>query len=80
MDDRDSIHGRGNDGILFLVATTSRSALGSNQPPIQGVPGVLAPGLKWPGREADHPPPSGAEVKNAWNYTSTVPIHFHGVV
>jgi hypothetical protein len=22
-------------------------------------------------READHPPPSSAEVKNAWSYTST---------
>jgi hypothetical protein len=25
----------------------------------------------WPGREADHSPPSSAEVKNAWSYTST---------
>jgi hypothetical protein len=29
------------------------------------------PGLKRPGREADHSPPSSAEVKNAWSYTST---------
>jgi hypothetical protein len=27
--------------------------------------------VKWPGREADHSPPSSAEVKNAWSYTST---------
>jgi hypothetical protein len=26
---------------------------------------------KYPGREADHLPPSSAEVKNAWSYTST---------
>jgi hypothetical protein len=26
------------------------------------------------------PLPSSAEVKNAWNYTSTPPIRFHGVV
>jgi hypothetical protein len=25
--------------------------------------------VKWPGREADHLPPSSAEVKNVWNYT-----------
>jgi hypothetical protein len=29
------------------------------------------PGVKRPGREADHSPPSSAEVKNAWRYTST---------
>jgi hypothetical protein len=28
-------------------------------------------GVKRPGREADHSPPSSAEVKNAWSYTST---------
>jgi hypothetical protein len=29
------------------------------------------PGVKRPKREADHSPPSGAEVKNAWSYIST---------
>jgi hypothetical protein len=33
--------------------------------------GVLSPGLKRPAREADHSPPTSAEVKNAWSYTST---------
>jgi len=28
-------------------------------------------GIKWLGREAEHSPPSSAEVKNAWVYTST---------
>jgi hypothetical protein len=28
-------------------------------------------GVKRPGREADHSPPSSAEVKYAWSYTST---------
>jgi hypothetical protein len=32
------------------------------------------------GREADHSPPSSAEVKNVWSYTSTPPIHLHGEV
>jgi hypothetical protein len=27
--------------------------------------------VKLPGREAGHSPPSSAEVKNAWSYTST---------
>jgi hypothetical protein len=55
----------------FLFTTASRTALGPTQPPIQWVPGALSLGLKRPGREADHSPPSGAEVKNAWSYTST---------
>jgi hypothetical protein len=28
-------------------------------------------GVKRPGREADHSPPSSAEVRNAWSYTSS---------
>jgi hypothetical protein len=38
---------------------------------MQRVPGDLSLGVKRPGREADHLPPSVAEVKNAWRYTST---------
>jgi len=34
-----------------------------SQPPIQWVPGALSLGVKWPGREADHSPPSNAEVR-----------------
>jgi hypothetical protein len=30
----------------------------------------LSPGVKWPGREADHLPPYIAEVKNGWLYIS----------
>jgi hypothetical protein len=42
--------------------------------------GTLSLGIKRPGREADHSPPSGAEIKNAWSYTFTPPICLHGVV
>jgi hypothetical protein len=35
---------------------------------------------KRPRREADHSPPSSTEVKNSWICTSTLPIHFHGVM
>jgi hypothetical protein len=37
-------------------------------------------GGKAAGREAHHSPPSSAEVKSVWTYTSTPPIHLHGVV
>jgi hypothetical protein len=56
---------------IFLFTTASRMALGPTQPPIQWVPGALSLGVKWPGCEADHSPPSSAEVKNACSYTST---------
>jgi hypothetical protein len=50
-----------------------RPALGLTQPPKQGVPGALSPGVKRPGREADHSPPTSAEAKKMWIYTSTSP-------
>jgi hypothetical protein len=50
-------------GIFFFTA--SRTALGSTQPPIQCVQGALSLGVKRPGREADHSPPSSAEVKES---------------
>jgi hypothetical protein len=56
---------------IYLFTTVSRTALGPTQPPIKWVPGTLSLGVKRPGHEADHSPPSSAEVKNAWSYTST---------
>jgi hypothetical protein len=34
------------------------------------------PGVKRPGREADHSPTTSAEVKKMWIYTSTPPYAF----
>jgi hypothetical protein len=65
---------------IVLFTTTSRTALGPTQPPVQWVLGALSLGVKRPERGADHSPQSGAEAKNAWNYTSTPAIHLHGVV
>jgi hypothetical protein len=42
----------------------------------QWEPEALYPGLKRRGREADHSPPSSAEVKNEWGYTITSPYVF----
>jgi hypothetical protein len=50
--------------------------LGSTQPPIQWVPGTLAPEVKRSVREADHSPPTSAEVKKMRIYTSTPPYAF----
>jgi hypothetical protein len=51
--------------------TASRTALGPTKPPIQRVLGVPSLGVKRPGREADHSPPSSAEVKEC------VELHLH---
>jgi hypothetical protein len=53
----------------FIFNTACRPTVGPTQPPIQWVPGV-----KLPGRESDHSPPTSAEVKKPCNYTST-PTH-----
>jgi hypothetical protein len=65
---------------IFLLTAVSRTALGPTQPPVQWVTAALSLGVKRLGREADHSPPSSAEVKNAWNYTSIPPVRLHGVV
>jgi hypothetical protein len=64
---------------IFLFATVSRTALEPTQPPFQWVPGALSLGVKRPEHEADHSPPYGADVKDAWSYTSTPPVRLHGV-
>jgi hypothetical protein len=48
---------------IYLFPTASRTALGPTQPPIQWAPGAPSLWVKRPGREANHSPPSSAEVK-----------------
>jgi hypothetical protein len=60
----------------FLLATASRPALGTTQPPIQWIQRALSLGVNQSGREADHLPPSSAEVKNPRSYTSNPPYVF----
>jgi hypothetical protein len=61
---------------LDFLSTSSRPVLGIIQPPIQWALGALSPGLKRPGCEANHSPPTSAEVKKKWIYTSTPPWAF----
>jgi hypothetical protein len=55
-------------------------ALGSTQLPNQSVPEDFTTGVKQPGQEAHHSPPSIVEVKNGWSYIPTPPTRIHGVV
>jgi hypothetical protein len=66
-------------GIIFFT-TASRTAMGPTQPLIQWVQEALSLGVERSGREADHSPPSSAEVKNVRSYNSTAPVRLHGVV
>jgi hypothetical protein len=73
LDDRGSrvrfLAGAGNFSLRYRVHTGS-GTLPASYP--MGT-GDLSPGLKWPEREAHRSPPSSAEAKNAWSYTSTLP-------
>jgi hypothetical protein len=63
VDDRASILGRGRE-----FSSSPPRPDGSTEPSMQWVSGILSRGagrVKRPGREADHSPPSSAEVKNA---------------
>jgi len=62
---------------IFLLTTASQTG---SQPPIEWVPEALSLWIKRPGPEADHSPPTSAEIKNAWSYTSTTPVRLHSVV
>jgi len=51
--------------------------MGPTQPSIQWIPVAIFPMVKRLGREANHLPPSSAEVKNAG---AIFPIRLHGVM
>jgi hypothetical protein len=64
----------------FSLCIASRLALGPTQSPSQWELGALSPGVKQSGHEADHSPPSSAEVKNVWSYISIPHMpSWHGV-
>jgi hypothetical protein len=68
--------GRSSNTVMvknISFSMSSRPALGPTHHPIQCVSGTLSPGVKRPGCEADHSPPTNAEVKKIWIYTSTPP-------
>jgi hypothetical protein len=80
LDDWDSrvqfLAGAGNFSLHHHVQNGS----GAHPASYPWVPGALSLGVKQLVREADHSPPSSAEVKNVWSYTSTPPVCLHGMV
>jgi hypothetical protein len=67
-------------GSAKFKDTYSRPALGPTQPPIQWVAGALSMRVQRSEREADHSPPSSAEVKEFVELYLYSPIRLHGVV
>jgi hypothetical protein len=65
---RSSCPGGGKNFHFFM---SPRPPPGATQPPIQWLPGARSPAVKRPEREANHSPPSSAEVKKMLIYTST---------
>jgi hypothetical protein len=57
---------------IFLFSTASRPAMGPTQPSIQWVLGVSSLRVKQLGHEADHSPPSSADIKNGG---AIAPLH-----
>jgi hypothetical protein len=65
---------------IFLFTIASRTVLGPTHPPIQWVSRAPSLGVKRPGREADHSPPSSAEVKECMDLYLYIPnmASWHG--
>jgi hypothetical protein len=70
----------------FRFSMPSIPSLGSTQSPIQWISVASSPGIKRPGREAGRSPPTRAEVKKTFIYTSTPPYlyiyltYFHNIL
>jgi hypothetical protein len=60
---------------IFLFPVSSRPI----QRPRHWFPGTGSLEVRWPEHEADHSPPSSAEVKNEWSYTPTPPLCLQGM-
>ena len=67
---------RGRD--IFLFSNTVQTAPGVH-PASYSIGTAVLPGLKLLERDADHSPPSSAQVKNEWSCNLTPHIHLHGM-
>jgi len=65
-------------GVRILVRATSRSALGPTSLLFNGYR-ASSPGIRRPGHDVNHSPPSSTEAKNEWSYASTPPVRLRDV-
>jgi hypothetical protein len=59
-------------GQVLLCSKVSRPALGPSQSHVRCIAGALFLVIKPRGRKPGHSPPSDAEIKNEWTYTSSL--------
>ena len=59
---------------IFHFSKTVQTRSGAHPAFYSVATGALSPGVKRPGRKVDYSPPSSAEVKNEWSYTSAPSI------
>jgi hypothetical protein len=80
-----TIYGLDDQGVVVRVPVRSRIFSSTRHPDrmwrppsllSNGYRGALSPGVKPPGCETDHSPPTSAEVKKMWIYISTPPYAF----
>jgi hypothetical protein len=70
----------GRSEIRFPIGARDFTSLKNVQtssgakPGFSSVDTVVVSGIQKPGQEADHPPSSGAKVKNEWKNKSTSPV------
>jgi hypothetical protein len=62
---------------VFPFLSNVQTGSGAHPVSYQMGTGGSSPGVKWPVREANHSPPSSAEVKNG---VAMSPLPLHGVV
>jgi hypothetical protein len=62
--------------LIFFLPHVVQTGSGAHPASSPVGTGVSFRGVKWPGLQADHSPPTSAEIKNTWIYTSTPPYIF----
>jgi len=65
---------------VYLFSPHADRLWGSPSLLFNGYRGTISPGVKRPWRQADHSPPSSADVKNAWSLYLHSAVFLHGVV
>jgi hypothetical protein len=68
-----------NPGRDEIFSSPKLTAFRAQPAPCSMCTGAPALGVQWPGHNVKHSSPSNAEVRNEWNYTSTLPVCLHGV-
>jgi hypothetical protein len=59
--------------LMFKMQEMNIGRPGAHSAPYPMVSRAISSGIKLQGREADHSPPTSAEVKKMWIYTSIAP-------